>query len=57
MDLTLDLALDLDPETGSQTGPNWFLRLASRILYLRYTGFRGLSIASINLRLDRPRIG
>ena len=60
LDLDLDLALDQpqdqsqdqsqEPLTGSKTG-------LSRISYLRYTGFKGLYLASNNLSLWRPRIG
>ena len=61
-DLNLDLNLDLDLGSGpwiwtldlSPTGPEID---SSRILYLRYTGFKGFSIASNNLSLGRPRIG
>ena len=60
LDLTLDLALDLGiwpwiwtPETG----PDWSRDRPLRILYSRYTGFKGLPVASDNLSLTGPRIG
>ena len=51
-DTEMDLNLDLDPDW-----PRLVLRPASRILIIRYTGSKGLPVASLNLRLRRPRIG
>ena len=52
MRLVLRLVLDLVLEALRLV-----LRPASRILILRYTGFKGLSVASDILRLRRPKIG
>ena len=42
-----------DPDPG----PDWSLDRPLRISYLRYTGFKGLLLASAFLSLSRPRIG
>ena len=55
LDLDLDLDLDLGPGPGS--GPDWLQDRPLRISYLRYTGFKGVLLASEVLRLRRPRIG
>ena len=52
LDLALDLALDLVPLLALDPSISDL-----RISYLRYTGFKGVSIASDNLSLRRPRIG
>ena len=55
--MTLDLDLDLDLDLGPGSGPDWSSRPPPRILYLRYTGFKGLILTSRALRLPGPRIG
>ena len=51
--MDLDLDLDLDLELARLLVP----RSTSGISYLKYTGFKGPSIASNVLSLRRPRIG
>ena len=40
-----------------QTGPDWSQDRPLRISNLRYTGFKGFLLPSIDLSLRRPRIG
>ena len=54
---TLNLDLDLDLDLDLSLAPLLAPRSTSRIYKLRYTGFKGPSIASINLSLDGPMIG
>ena len=51
LNLDLDLDLDLSPGSGPVLASGLASRPASRILYLRYTGFRANILASNNLSL------
>ena len=57
----LVLGLGSGPGSGPGTGPgppsDWSQDRLLRISNLRYTGFKGLSVASDNLSSDGPRIG
>ena len=57
MVLELVLDLDLDPGSGLDLALYWSPDRHLRILYLRYTGFKGFILASTRPRLGRPRIG
>ena len=46
-----------DQSQGPGSASDWFQDRPLRISYLRYTGFKALSVASFILRLTRPRIG
>ena len=55
MDQIQDQIQDQIPRPG--LAPDWSQDRPPRILYLRYTGFKGLSLPSDNLSSGRPRIG
>ena len=59
LDLVLDLNLDLDLDLRLMPvlASDWSQDRPQESLTLRYTGLEGLLAASINLSLDRPRIG
>ena len=61
MDLTLDLALDLDLGSGfwtwPQTGSNWSSDWPQESHISEYTGLEGVLLASDLLSLTGPRIG